>query len=76
MAQPVFDEHPLGEYFRESGDVQEIMPGSHPEYYAEPSENDAQQVSPLGSFVLRIVERAQVSILVRMDLHVRVIARA
>ncbi|KAF8997882.1 hypothetical protein BDQ17DRAFT_1428777 [Cyathus striatus] len=28
MAQPVFDEHPLGEYFRDAGDDQDIMPGS------------------------------------------------
>ncbi|TCD71725.1 hypothetical protein EIP91_005491 [Steccherinum ochraceum] len=36
MAQPVFDDHPLEEYFRQSGEVIEDMPGTHADVLAEP----------------------------------------
>ena len=45
----------------ESGEIQEIMPGSHPDYDAKPSGDGTLQQSPLGPFVLHTVERAQVS---------------
>ncbi|THG96918.1 hypothetical protein EW026_g5006 [Hermanssonia centrifuga] len=35
MAQPIFDEHPLHEYFRETGETAEPMPGGNPELVAE-----------------------------------------
>lgn len=37
------------------------MPGSHPEYSAEPSGHDVLQQSVIGSFVSYIVNHAQVS---------------
>ncbi|KAI0682301.1 hypothetical protein BC835DRAFT_1424662 [Cytidiella melzeri] len=60
MAQPLFDEHPLEEYFRETGDIQEVMPGSHPEYSAEPSTVGTQQRHIVGSFVSHIMKKAEV----------------
>ncbi|KAJ7583041.1 hypothetical protein C8J56DRAFT_832139 [Mycena floridula] len=35
MAQPVFDEHPLDQYLRESGETAEFMPGIAPELVVE-----------------------------------------
>ncbi|EMD39345.1 hypothetical protein CERSUDRAFT_112985 [Gelatoporia subvermispora B] len=39
MAQPVFDDHPLEEYFRQTGETSEPMPGSSPEFVADPDDN-------------------------------------
>ncbi|KAI0760836.1 hypothetical protein BC629DRAFT_1547168 [Irpex lacteus] len=68
MAEAVFDEHPLGEYFRESGEIQEVMPGSHPEYSAEPSTDGVQQHA-VGSFVLRIIEQVQVCACIHIPIY-------
>ncbi|KAH8077867.1 hypothetical protein BXZ70DRAFT_962032 [Cristinia sonorae] len=38
MAQPVFDEHPLEEYFRQTGEIAEDMPGTHMDLPAETSQ--------------------------------------
>ncbi|KAI0737361.1 hypothetical protein C8Q80DRAFT_1213914 [Daedaleopsis nitida] len=35
MAQPLFDQHPLEEYFRHSGEVAEPMPGGAPDFVVE-----------------------------------------
>ncbi|KAL7280304.1 hypothetical protein ACG7TL_005218 [Trametes sanguinea] len=36
MAQPVFDEHPLEEYFRQTGELTEPMPGGSADFDPEP----------------------------------------
>ncbi|CDO69687.1 hypothetical protein BN946_scf184851.g75 [Trametes cinnabarina] len=36
MAQPVFDEHPLEEYFRQTGEFTEPMPGGSADFDPEP----------------------------------------
>ncbi|OJT13494.1 hypothetical protein TRAPUB_9959 [Trametes pubescens] len=35
MAQPLFDEHPLGDYFRQTGEFAEPMPGSSADFVLE-----------------------------------------
>ncbi|KAL1940873.1 hypothetical protein VTO73DRAFT_7914 [Trametes versicolor] len=35
MAQPLFDEHPLGDYFRQTGEFAEPMPGSSADFVME-----------------------------------------
>lgn len=58
MAQPLFDEHPLQEYFRETGEDSEPMPGSDAPFVAEagPRELLAQQ-SATAQLVLSSFER-------------------
>ncbi|KAI0339726.1 hypothetical protein BDW22DRAFT_583207 [Trametopsis cervina] len=61
MAQPVFDEHPLQDYFRETGEQEELMPGSHPEYAAESSSSGhhAEPLSSIGLFVSHVLSRVE-----------------
>lgn len=80
MAQPLFDEHPLQEYFQgmtasaagcstltsflsaETGEFDEVMPGSHPAFAAETSTlGQPSQQQTIGKLVLRVVSRLQVS---------------
>ncbi|OCH89779.1 hypothetical protein OBBRIDRAFT_793930 [Obba rivulosa] len=50
MAQPVFDEHPLEEYFRQTGETAEPMPGTTPEFMADP--DDSLRTAPALSISL------------------------
>ncbi|KIP01829.1 hypothetical protein PHLGIDRAFT_131086 [Phlebiopsis gigantea 11061_1 CR5-6] len=58
MAQPVFDEHPLQEYFRESGEDSEPMPGSDTQFHAEagPSGSQPQQTAT-ARLVMQVLTR-------------------
>ncbi|KAI0765628.1 hypothetical protein BD413DRAFT_574300 [Trametes elegans] len=38
MAQPLFEEHPLEEYFRQTGEFAEPMPGISPDFAPEPED--------------------------------------
>ncbi|KAL0060356.1 hypothetical protein AAF712_012861 [Marasmius tenuissimus] len=40
MAQPVFDDHPLGQYLREAGETSGLMPGGTPELMGTLEEED------------------------------------
>ncbi|KAK1224284.1 hypothetical protein PQX77_012823 [Marasmius sp. AFHP31] len=40
MAQPVFDDHPLGQYLREAGETSGLMPGGTPELLGDEEEEE------------------------------------
>ncbi|KAL0575442.1 hypothetical protein V5O48_006533 [Marasmius crinis-equi] len=40
MAQPVFDDHPLGQYLREAGETSGLMPGGIPEFMGTLEEDE------------------------------------
>ncbi|PSS03321.1 hypothetical protein PHLCEN_2v3995 [Hermanssonia centrifuga] len=63
MAQPIFDEHPLHEYFRETGETAEPMPGGNPELVAEVGVDELKS-SALAKFVLSVSDRIQIPPLV------------
>ncbi|KAI0272799.1 hypothetical protein BC834DRAFT_858399 [Gloeopeniophorella convolvens] len=61
MAQPVFDQHPLQDYLRQSGDVFEPIPGALPdlldsEEYADDPDDDLNLWSWLPPPALRLLE--------------------
>ncbi|KAI0691792.1 hypothetical protein C8T65DRAFT_670380 [Cerioporus squamosus] len=64
MAQPLFDQHPLEEYFRHTGETAEPMPGGSPDFVlAEDDTLDSDEASHpvdihLPSFVLRAIQIA------------------
>ncbi|KAI0730501.1 hypothetical protein C8Q76DRAFT_792656 [Earliella scabrosa] len=64
MAQPLFDQHPLEEYFRHTGEVAEPMPGGSPDFVVEEDDSlDSDEDSPpldlqLPSFVVRAIQIA------------------
>lgn len=49
MAQPLFDEHPLEEYFRNAGETSEAMPGVTPEFLTERQDPIISPDSKFGS---------------------------
>ncbi|GJE93841.1 hypothetical protein PsYK624_100050 [Phanerochaete sordida] len=58
MAQPLFDEHPLQEYLRESGEDSEPMPGSDALFVAEAGPRDPHRPeSATAQLILRVLER-------------------
>ncbi|KAI8985660.1 hypothetical protein BD414DRAFT_488809 [Trametes punicea] len=63
MAQPLFDEHPLEEYFRQTGEFAEPMPGGSSEFTPEPEvpldlgeESSANRSVQLPHFVVQAVQ--------------------
>ncbi|RDX51367.1 hypothetical protein OH76DRAFT_1454933 [Lentinus brumalis] len=64
MAQPLFDQHPLEEYFRHTGETAEPMPGGSPDFVQEDDgildgDEEAHSVDiPLPSFVLWAIQVA------------------
>ncbi|KAK1224280.1 hypothetical protein PQX77_012819 [Marasmius sp. AFHP31] len=55
MAQPVFDDHPLGQYLREAGETSGLMPGGTPELLGEEEEEEGISLEDLEE-VERLVE--------------------
>ncbi|OBZ73867.1 hypothetical protein A0H81_06451 [Grifola frondosa] len=59
MAQPIFDQHPLEEYFQQSGEAIYPMPGDFLTFTAETEESDPQQQEidlQLPPFLLKVLQ--------------------